>query len=233
MKGLFLVLEGMDGAGKSSQLTLLTEYFRKAGNQVKSIHFPRLHQKPYGEMIAAYLRGEYGDIATVHPKLSALLFALNRQQSAQEIRDAVASGTVVLLDRYVVSNIAYQRAKIADPAAAEEMGTWLETLEFGFLELPRPDLTLFLDVPLSFSLAKLATDRTGADREYLKGKEDIHESSAAFQERVRKEYLLLVNQHKGEIGRVDCSEPGGAMADKATIHSRIIDALRYYGVLRT
>jgi thymidylate kinase len=231
MNGLFLALEGMDGAGKSSQISLLAEYFHKIGKHVKTIHFPRLNQKPYGEMIAAYLRGEYGGMATVHPKLSALLFALNRQQSADEIRESVANGRVVLADRYVLSNVAYQRAKIADIHAADEMAHWLESLEFGFLNVPRPDLTLFLDVPPEFSLSRLTADRKGEDREYLQGKEDIHEADALFQRRVRDEYLSLAKQNPGTMGRVDCGDAGGGMADKATIHSRVIDMLRYYKVI--
>ncbi len=231
MKGLFLVLEGMDGAGKSSQIALLADFFRKQGRQVKSIHFPRLNQKPYGDLIAAYLRGDFGDAAGVHPKLAALLFALDRQQGAAEIRDHVDSGNVVVADRYFYSNLAYQRARLAGQAERDELADWLAMLEFGFLNIPRPDLTLFLDVPLSFSLAKLASGRQGDDRDYLKGKADIHEANTFLQERVREEYLALARQRVGEIGTVDCRSPNGGMADKATIHSRVVDALRYYRVI--
>ena len=78
-RGLFLVLEGGDGAGKSSQLSLLAEFLQRSGRKVKPQHFPRLDVKPYGEIIAAYLRGEYGKLGQVHPRLAALLYALDRR----------------------------------------------------------------------------------------------------------------------------------------------------------
>lgn len=231
MGGLFLVLEGMDGAGKSSQISLLSDYFHKQGRKVRTVHFPQVHVTPYGEMIAAYLRGEYGAIDSVHPRLAALLFALDRQQAAQDIRDFVKEDGILLADRYFISNIAYQRAKLANPADRDAITTWMENLEYGCNNIPRPDLTLFLDVPLSFSLAKLEGERGGKDREYLKGGKDIHEQQASFQEKVRAEYLEFAKKNVTKMGIVDCHDPAGGIADKATIHSRIINALRYYRII--
>lgn len=231
MKGKFLVLEGGDGAGKSSQLALLTDFFKKSCGKVKSLHFPRLTAKPYGEMIADFLRGEFGAVDAVHPRLAALLYALDRQQAAPLLRTFVDSGGVLLADRYLFSNIAYQCAKVADPDERAGLADWIEKLEYGTYGIPRPDLTLYLDVPLSFAMANLRQERGGDDRAYLKGGRDIHEDSASLQERVRDEFLRLARERTGELGVVDCRGADGGMADRQTIHSRVVDALRYYGVV--
>lgn len=230
-KGLFLVLEGGDGSGKSSQIALLADFFKKAGRAAEAIHFPRLSAQPYGEIIADFLRGEFGGVGAVHPKLAALLYALDRGQAADALRTVLAGGAVVLADRYLFSNIAYQCAKIADAAERECLADWIEKLEYGGHCIPRPDLTLYLDVPPEFSRATLAASRAGADREYLKGGRDIHEASGTLQDNVREMFLSLAKTRTGEIGVVDCRDEHGGMADKATVHHRVVDALRYYGVI--
>lgn len=231
MKGLFLAIEGGDGSGKSSQMALLEEFFKKADRKVKTIHFPRVTAKPYGQMIAEFLRGEYGSAESVHPKLSALIYALDRQQAASQLKDIVAAGQVLIADRYIFSNIAYQCAKEPDEAKRADLAEWIETLEYGYHGIPRPDLTLYLDVPSDFARANLTGSRQGEDRDYLLGREDIHETDLSLQDRVREEFLRLAKTRTGEIGVVDCKGLEGGIADKKTIHSRIVDALRYYGMI--
>lgn len=231
MKGLFLVLEGGDGSGKSSQLELLAEFLKKSGRKVQTLHFPRLREKPYGELIAGYLRGDFGPLDRVDPQLSALLYALDRMEAAGEMRELLASGHTLLADRYILSNLAYQCARTPDPEKKRRLALWIESFEYGHNAIPRPDLTLYLDDPLSFAMKKLAGDRAGADREYLEGKRDLHEADGSLQERVRKEFLELARQRVGEIGVVDCRNEQGGMADRTAIHHRVIDALRYYGIV--
>jgi dTMP kinase len=226
---MFLVLEGGDGSGKSTQLARLADFFRKTGKKPVALHFPRLDAAPYGEMIAAYLRGEFGGLERVHPRLAALLYALDRREAAAELRQAIQAGGTVLADRYLFSNLAYQGARTADPAEREKTLAWIEKLEYGQHGIPRPDLTLYLDAPLSFSLDRLSGGRAGPDREYLRGAADIHEADRDFQARVREEYLKLAKKRPGEIGVVDCRD-GDGMAGQAAIHSRVVDALRRYGL---
>ncbi|MCC8167266.1 MAG: dTMP kinase [Planctomycetes bacterium] len=230
-RGVFLVLEGADGAGKSSQIVLLEAFYKKAGFHVKTVHFPRLDAQPYGELIAEYLRGDFGPADAVHPKLAALLYALARKEYAIDLQDAIAAGAVVLADRYLFSNIAYQCARAAGSGVRAALADWIEKLEYGHNALPRPDLTLYLDVPRDFARRNLQGNRTGDARAYLKGKTDIHEADESLQDRVRDEFVKLTRERSGEIGLVDCRGEEGRIADRAAIHSRIIDALRYYGVI--
>ena len=98
---------------------------------------------------------------------------------------------VVLMDRYVFSNMAYQGAKYTTETQAQIMRDWIDDFEFGFLELPYPDLDIFFDVPIESIAKRLSEKREGDDREYLKGKADIHEKDLEFQDRVRQNYLAM------------------------------------------
>ncbi|MDR1536008.1 MAG: dTMP kinase [Planctomycetota bacterium] len=229
-KGVFLVLEGGDGAGKTTQIGMLDDYFQKTGRRTRRIHFPRLNAGPYGEMIAAYLRGEYGGLEAVHPKLAALLYALDRREAAPELRSAVADGEIVLADRYLFSNIAYQGARLDNPEEREEMAGWIENLEYRRHAIPRPDLVIYLDAPREFSRVRLSSPRTGADRAYLRGGADLHEADDSLQDKVRREFLAFREKRPDELAVVDCREAGGGMAARTVVHARILAVLRRFGL---
>lgn len=136
-------------------------------------------------MVARFLRGELGALDQVNPYLVALIYAGDRAEAAPMIRRWLEAGKFVIVDRYVYSNVGYQCAKIDDPADRERLREWIIDLEYGHNGIPQPDLSLFLDVPFSFTQRKLTEQREGDDRDYLKGKADIHEASLSLQERVR------------------------------------------------
>ena len=143
------------------------------------IHFPRYESAVYGDLISRFLRGEFGPNDAVHPQLVALLFAEDRHAAADEIKAKLAEGKMVLLDRYVYSNIAYQCAKLSDSQEAERLRKWIFDVEYGAFGEPVPDLNIFLDVPITFVEKNLASSREGDDRSYLVGAQDIHEASIA------------------------------------------------------
>ena len=217
---MLIVLEGLDGAGKSTQVARLKEYLLARCGGLEYIHFPRYDAPVYGELIGTFLRGGFGDIDAVHPQLVALLYAEDRHGAAPQLQKALASGYPVLLDRYVYSNIAYQCAKMQDPEERETLREWILNTEFGAFDLPRPDLNLFLDVPLSFVESKLGAHRQGADRGYLEGGSDIHEASIAFQKRVRDVYVRQASLDPKFI-RIDCADAAGAMLPPDDIFARI------------
>lgn len=221
---MFIVLEGLDGAGKSTQIANLRQLLGERGLQSEYIHFPRFDAPIYGELIARFLRGEFGPADGVDPYLVALLFAGDRAAAAAQIREWLAKGRAVVLDRYVYSNVGYQCAKLPAGEPRERLARWILDLEFGHNDLPRPDLSLFLDVPFSFTERKLTEQRTGDDRSYLQGAEDIHESSLDLQRRVREVYLDAA-RHDGALRVVACADAAGAMASPEVIFSRIREAV--------
>lgn len=186
---MFVVIEGLDGAGKSTQLKMLIEHFHSTGTECLNIHFPRFETPVYGELIAKFLRGELGELNTVNPYLVALIYAGDRAEAARQIKGALEQGKAVILDRYIYSNIAFQCAKCTTKEESSELADWIFDLEYNHNHIPKPDVSIFLDVPMAFTKKKLEENRAGDDRDYLKGKQDIHEASLSFQEKVREAYL--------------------------------------------
>ena len=217
---MLVVLEGLDGAGKSTQVKKLRNYLESRFGALEYIHFPRYDAPVYGDLISRFLRGDFGSNEAVHPQLVALLFAEDRHGAAPHISSVLDKGGNVLLDRYVYSNIAYQCSKIKDKAESDALREWIFNLEYNTYDIPKPDVNLFLDVPISFVDKKLKENREGDDREYLKGKSDIHEANIQFQIDVRELYLEQTVLDKDFI-RVECSGPQGEMLAPLEIFANI------------
>ena len=222
---MFIVLEGLDGAGKSTQIKRLTRFFEERGQECAYLHFPRFDAPVYGELIARFLRGEFGSAAEVDPYLVGLIYAGDRADAAPMIRRWLDEGKVVILDRYVYSNVGYQCAKLEAGAERDRLMQWILDLEFGYHAIPKPDLSLFLDVPFSFTARKLTEQREGADRDYLQGGKDIHEESLTLQQRVREVYLQCA-AHDADLQVIDCSTPEGQMESPDGIFARIEELLK-------
>ena len=204
------VIEGVDGAGKSTQIKLLRDFFSEKGYRCEYLHFPRTEAPYFGELIARFLRGEFGTLSEVDPYLVAMLYAGDRKDASEMIRSWLNEGKIVLLDRYTYSNIAYQCAKLKEIPEQESLMQWILTLEFTHFSIPRPDLNIFLDVPFAFTEKKLSGTRTGEDRTYLNGSRDIHEESLDFQKKVRDVYIR-VSQSENELAVVNCSSSEDTM----------------------
>jgi dTMP kinase len=201
----FVVIEGLDGSGKSTQLALLKERLNAGSVPYKYLHFPRLEEGVYGRLVARYLRGELGDMEHVDPYLVALIFAGDRVDAASLIRKWMEEGFLVIVDRYVYSNIAFQCAKLDDRVERDRLRDWILEFEFGHL-----------NVPFEFTRRQLQHMRQGADREYLRGERDIHEEDLGFQEQVRQEYLSL-HKFVNDLVLIDCTDRAGGMRSPASI----------------
>lgn len=217
---MLIVLEGLDGAGKSTQVKKLKEYLEHKCGACEYIHFPRYDAPVYGELISRFLRGDFGSNDAVHPQLVALLFAEDRHSAAPQIKKLLEEGKTVLLDRYVYSNIAYQCAKLSDDKAAEDLRRWIFKTEFGDFAEPVADLNIFLDVPIGFVEKNLTHSRSGEDRDYLAGAQDIHESSIIFQKKVKQMYLKQAAED-ASLKVVDCADHQGRMLPSEDIFLKI------------
>ena len=217
-----IVIEGLDGAGKSTQINRLNEYLTACGHRCRQLHFPRTDSPVYGELISRFLRGELGDIHQVNPYLVALIYAGDRFDFKPTLENWLNVGDMVLLDRYVYSNVAYQCAKMGKIQDYHALREWILYLEFEYYKLPKPDLNIFLDVPFMFTRQKLTDDRKGNERQYLQGKKDIHEADLEFQELVRASYLSL-SDTDGFV-KIDCSD-GADILTVDQIFSKILTVL--------
>lgn len=217
---MLIVIEGLDGSGKSTQVKKLRQYLGEKTGKLEYIHFPRYDAPVYGDLISRFLRGEFGSNEQVHPQLVALLFAEDRHGAASQMKSILAGGGIVLLDRYVYSNIAYQCAKLDSETEQARLRDWIIDTEYGAFGLPVPDLNIFLDVPVGFVEQKLTSSRGGSGREYLAGARDIHEADIEFQKKVRGIYLAQC-QADPKFMRIDCSGPDGKMLPPEDVFKKI------------
>jgi dTMP kinase len=220
-----VVIEGIDGSGKSTQIRMLQEFLKTTGRKSEYLHFPRTEAPYFGELVARFLRGEFGSLNQVDPYLVAMLYAGDRKDASATIKKWLSENKTVLLDRYTYSNIAYQCAKMKSADERKKLMDWILSLEFIHFGIPRPDINIFLDVPFSFTERKLLSARGGADRSYLNGSRDIHEESMSFQRTVRDIYLNI-EKNDPSLALVNCSNEKDEMLSPDIIFSQILDLLR-------
>lgn len=171
-KGTFIVIEGSDGSGKSTQFALLKEYFKKQGKKVKTYKFPR-YEKPSGHFVTSYLNGLYGDANTLGAHTPSLFYALDRFEAGRDIKKDLDAGNIVLCDRYVGSNMAHQGQKIDDENERRSYFDWVHHLEFEMLGIPKPDANIVLVMPAEIA-SQLMDKRE--KRAYTTMQKDVHEA---------------------------------------------------------
>ncbi|QQS51589.1 MAG: dTMP kinase [Bacteroidota bacterium] len=216
----FIVIEGLDGSGKTTQLNLVEEYFKAKKIKSKFLHFPRTDAPFFGELISRFLRGELGAIDKVDPYVVAMLYAGDRQDASEMIRNWLNQGYAVIADRYLYSNIAFQCAKLTDLAEKKKLAHWIKDLEYNHYKIPVPDLNLFLKVPFEFTRNSLLNKRNGSDRDYLLGNQDIHEADLEFQKKVREVYLWQIKENSDFL-EIDCTDQAHNMLKPQEVFSKI------------
>ena len=205
---MFIALEGIDAAGKRTQADLLRSRAEAQGRTLTLLSFPRYAQTHFGAAVAAYLNGQYGAAEAIDPHLSALLFAGDRFESRAAIAEAAATHDVVLFDRYVASNLAYQAARL-DAGARPDFLAWLAHLEYEVYGLPRAHLTLYLDVPVA-TATRLIYQRK--QRAYTPEQADLYERDADYLARCAEVYHHLVaEQFESRWQAVRCTDADGTM----------------------
>jgi len=220
----FIVIEGLDGSGKSTQIKLLLNYLAEKDISCRYLHFPRTESPFYGELIARFLRGDFGKLESVHPYLVALIYAGDRNDAKDLINGWLNEGHYVIADRYVNSNIAFQCAKLKDQKARQDLKNWIIQFEYDYHKIPRPDLSFFLDVPFEFIKMKLTDSRKGEDRKYLNGQKDIHEENLDFQKKVREIYLEISDSDPTFV-TLKCTNATGGILSPEEIFNKIINRL--------
>jgi dTMP kinase len=227
----FVVIEGLDGSGKSTQISLLKNYLDSQKIKYKYLHFPRTDSPIYGEMISRFLRGEFGNINSVNPYFVALLYAGDRENAKPIIKRWLSEDYIVIADRYVYSNIAFQCAKVDTQEKKEELEKWVLDLEYGYNKIASPSISIYLHVPIKFITNKLADRQSRNDRIYLNGKVDIHEASIELQKKVEIEYLKLVDKNS-DFHIVNCNASSSNILPSDVINSEIIKILLSQDIIK-
>lgn len=187
--GALIVVEGLDGAGKRTLTDAVTAQLRADGVRVASLAFPRYGRSVHADLAAEALHGAHGDLAA-SVNAMALLFALDRADARDELAKLLADNDIVLLDRYVASNAAYNAARLEQSAEGAIVG-WIGELEYERFALPAPAVQVLLDV--SPELAAERARRRGEldSRRAL----DAYERDARLQQRTLAVYRELAQQN--------------------------------------
>jgi len=217
--GKLIVLDGIDGSGKSTQAGILTDWMKQKGYMVEKIHFPQYNNKSSG-LVEEYINGKYGDADTVDPYVASIFYAADRYDASFKIKKWLDSGKIVIADRYASANMAHQGGKIKKEGERKKFLKWLYNLEFNIFKIPRPETTLILHV--NSKLAHILSNKRKA-KEWKEKTRDIHESSLSHLENSERIYLQIAEIFK-DISLIECS-PEGKLLPKQEIQKKIIKKL--------
>ena len=209
-----IIIEGLDGSGKSTQTELLMNYFEEQGITYKKIKLPD-YDSPSSTLVNMYLGGEFGrNAGDVNPYAAGAFYAVDRFASYKlKWKADYENGTLILADRYATSNSIYQMEKL-DKKEWERYLEWSEDFEYNKIGIPRPDLVIFLDMPVAIS-QKLMTSRYKGDE----GKKDVHEADVAFLQHCRESALFAAEKQGWKV--IECAD-GTAPRSIEEIHHQIL-----------
>ena len=215
---MLIAIEGIDGSGKRTQAERLAESLGIAGVSTYRMSFPQYGKTKAAEAVSKYLNGQFGPLKSIPQRLAALLFAEDRFQSRDILDSKCRIHDIVLVDRYVSSNLAYQGARCPMPARNTFID-WLANVEYNMFGMKRADLTVFLDVPAPTS-AKLVAKKVA--REYTDLKADLHESDVTYLSVCREVYMDLYERQYGSRWlRINCMDESGLLRSIEAIHEEV------------
>lgn len=210
-----IIIEGLDGSGKSTQTELLEKYLKSKNVNYKKIKLPD-YDSPSSTLVNMYLAGEFGKSADdVNAYAAGAFYAVDRFASYNlNWKKDYESGTLILADRYATSNSIYQMEKL-DKARWDEYLSWSEDFEYNKMGIPRPDLVIYLDMPIEAS-QRLMTSRYNGDE----NKKDVHEANVEFLKSCRKSALYAADKQGWKV--IKCSDGVNPLPIEV-IHNKIIE----------
>ncbi|SDI00840.1 dTMP kinase [Vibrio xiamenensis] len=184
---MIIAIEGIDGSGKNTQANLLAKKLSEIGHDVVLLGFPCYSETFFGKEVGHYLNGEFGGLDEVPPKLASMLYAGDRFEKRDDILKALNSGSVIIIDRYVSSNIAHQSAKLVG-AERVKLQHWIEKLEYDVYGLPKANINILLNLDAVNSSKLVQLKDT---RDYTAKSHDLHEENSSYLEEVAAVYYSI------------------------------------------
>lgn len=213
--GKFIVVDGIDGSGKTTQVHLLKQELELSGYRTEYIHFPQ-HGKPSAVLVDNYLSGKYGHM---NPQAASIFFAVDRFEASEYIRQLLQQGVIVLCDRYVTANAAHQGSKIPNHVQRLKFFKWLDNLEYMTFGIPRPDLTIILDVPAEAAIQMIANRLEDAGHI-----DNMHEASIEHLKNSHSIYLEIAKLFPN-TRLVECVK-GDELMLPEEIHNKVWELVR-------
>ena len=217
MNGKLIVIEGLDGSGKATQANLLYNELKDDYNILK-ITFPD-YKEPSSSLVKMYLNSEFSDNPDdVNAYAAASFFAVDRYASYMKYwKKDYLEGKIILSDRYSTSNMIYHMNKLPFEKWNQYL-EWVEDYEYSKLSIPKPDIVIYLDVPIEIS-QQFMSKRYGGNE----NKKDIHEKNIEFLKKCRKSALYSASKNNWKV--INCTQ-NGKIKSVEEIHNEIIETLK-------
>lgn len=214
-RGRFIVIDGIDGSGKSTQLKLLEAELKVNGYKTEVIHFPQ-HGTPSAVMVDYYLAGRYGQL---NAYATSIFYAVDRFDASSKIKDWLDSGKIVLSDRYVIANAGHQGGKIEDDFERLKYFKWLDNLEYNIFGIPKPDLNIILNLPAAAAMRLLKQRPQDSWHQ-----DNMHEKSLKHLQDSQKVYLQIAKLFPN-TKLVEC-QISGKLLTMQQIHTKVWELVR-------
>ena len=215
-----IVFEGIDGSGKTTQAEMLKNALRKQDRSVELISFPQ-YKTAGARMVEEYLMGNLGGIDDVSAEQASVFYAIDRYANAQRIKDLLEQNIIVIIDRYISSNLAHQGSKVADRQHREQFFSWVLDLEYNKFKIPKPTLQFFLDVAPQTAFSLIVNDK----KRLIK---DIHERDYRHLEKSYLIYKEIFSDSNDSNMILIQGEQGGVVLPKEQIHKQVVSAVSRY-----
>ncbi len=224
-KGKLIVIDGTDGSGKATQVKYLEDRLKKDKYKVKVVDFPEYYNNFFGEFIGHCLSEQYYNFLNIHPKIVSILYAADRWESQKNIIKWLEKGYIVIANRYVSANQIHQGGKIKNTKKRNDFIKWLDEMEYEVFKIPRPEITLYLSLPIKIVLDLLKKRNSSKmKREYLKKNKDLSENDLSYQKNSIKSALWLAKREK-KWSKIDCSVKGKILS-REEIHEIIYKKIK-------
>ena len=216
---MLIAIEGIDGSGKGTQAKLLLNKLKNINKESILLQFPQYSNNFFGKEVGKYLNGDYGSLNSINPKMASLLYGLDRFESKPLLEKALNNNGYVICDRYIASNMAHQATRVSEHLALDLMN-WIKYFETQILQLPWPDLTIFLKTSIDNS-QRLVTKKEA--REYTLKKLDLHEADTDHLKNANRNFELLSKDSNWVA--IDCISNTGDLRSIEIIHNEIVSEI--------
>jgi dTMP kinase len=227
-KGKFIVIEGTDGSGKTTQLKLLANFLKAKSVSHQILDFPQ-YDSFWGKIIGKFLRGEFGELDEVSPYLIQPFYMLDQASKASDIEKWKSTGDIILANRYITSSMAHQTSKLPK-GERETFLKWMTEAGYNRLKVAKEDLVIVLYIPVKTSMELAQNKNSKARKSYALLGREIAEEDYAHQKKSGDMYLELSRKYS-HWRLINCINEKEELKSIEEIHDEIVKVLADEGIV--